>query len=124
MFESAVDYQALGVTVRHLRVVPVVHRPAVRLAELLQLAPSAVTLTEIDEYDDADLDEGERVMLLTLWERHDGWLAARRQQAIVAVAGPAPASRGDDDWGQLDVATALRLSPASTSRRVAIAREL
>src|SRR5688572_28723690 len=107
MFESAVDYEALGFTVRHLRVVPAVTPPAVRLSELLSMDPSAEILAEIDEYDAAELDEGERVMLLTLWEVHDGWFAARKQRSIVDVVGAAPASRGDDDWAQLDVAAAL-----------------
>ncbi|MEO6714786.1 MAG: DUF222 domain-containing protein [Mycobacteriales bacterium] len=123
MFESAISaHQRLGGTVRHLRLVA--SAPAVRLAELMTMDPSAEVLAEIDDFEASELDEGERVTVLALWERCAAWLAARQQRAIVDVTGPAPVSPSADDWGRLDVAAAVRLSPLSAARRVEVARQL
>ena len=101
----------------------------VRLAELLAEDPCAEVLAELAELDAGALDQHERVLALQLWERHAGWAAARTQQAIVDVAGPAPktddnSTRKADDWAALEVAAALRLSPGSAARRISVAREL
>jgi hypothetical protein len=61
-----------------------------RLAALLGEDPSADALAELTELAAGPLDPHERVLVLQLWERHTGWVAARTQHAVVAVAGPAP----------------------------------
>lgn len=124
MFDSLAILERGGaLTVRRFLVEPL-SGPDPRLAELMSIPPSALTLAEIESYDAAELDEGERVTLLALWERHLAWTAARQQQAIVDVAGLAPASKAADDWAEIDVAAALRLSPVSAARRVEAARQL
>lgn len=124
MFDSLAILERGGaLTVRRFLVEPL-SGPDPRLAELMSIPPSALTLAEIESYDAAELDEGERVTLLALWERHLAWTAARQQQAVVDVAGLAPTSKTADDWAEIDVAAALRLSPVSAARRVEVARQL
>lgn len=142
MFESqnlpASDgFASRWTAVRHLRVAPNPQLdprlapepgPDPRLSELLTATPSAATLAELEAYEAADVVEADRVVLLKLWDRHSSWIAARQQQAIVDVTGPAPQPmstvRDCDDWPELEVAAALRLSPGGASKRVLVAREL
>jgi len=56
------------------------------------------------------------------WERLSCWVAARQQDALVAVAGPTRSS--DDDWPLYEVGAALRLARSTAFSRVQTAREL
>lgn len=125
MFDSMAIAERAGVlTVRRIPIAPPDEPRPSRLAELLEMAPSAETLAEIDEYDASELDESDRVIRLQLWDRIASWVAARQQQAIVDLTGPVPTDREGEDWAVVDVAAALRLSPVSAERRVDAARQL
>ena len=59
--------------------------------------------------------------LLSVWARINSWVASRTDAAIVSVAGMS--RRGFDDWGQEEVALALRLAPVTGGVRLQLARE-
>ncbi|MDQ1724972.1 MAG: hypothetical protein QOG52_2000 [Frankiaceae bacterium] len=95
---------------------------ASRLSWLDKTDPGPALITELDNLSGGDLPPAGLVHVLRGWERAEAWLAARKQTAIVAVAGAQP--RDADDWAREEVAACLRLSPGSARNRVRVARQL
>jgi hypothetical protein len=61
------------------------------LEGILAAEPGPDAMRALALLDPARLDGYSRVLHLKAWERQQGWVAARQQDSLVAVAGPAPA---------------------------------
>lgn len=107
---------------------PVLAGARERLGELLCLEPSAETIAEVVSFLGSEIAPHDRVLVVRLLERHAAWIAACQQQAIVELAdadtGGFSQSCERDDFADLELAAALRLSPVTASRRVEAARQL
>lgn len=68
------------------------------------------------------LDSRDRALVLRAWERQAAWLASAQQQALLGVAGTQPSD--DDDFTEIEIGAALRMSPTTAGNRVRIARAL
>ena len=92
------------------------------LGVLEQMEPGAEVIHQLVRYDVTTLSEYDRVLLLKALEKQRCWLDAIQQPVIAAVAG----ERLPDghDWGQDEVAAALRLSRMKAGERIAVARSL
>jgi hypothetical protein len=97
--------------------------PSAVLREVHAAPVSAATLVAVERLDLAALDEGEQLTALELLDRVQGYVAALKTDAILALAGPTPRDDGHD-WIREDIATTLRISPGSARARIADAREL
>jgi len=72
------------------------------------------------------LDDRERVLVISAWERQAAWLAATQSEALVAFAGPVEPSEdcNGDYFAEMEIGAALRISPAAAQQRLAVARAL
>ena len=93
------------------------------LLDQLEASPPGPGLIEaLDAFPIDDLTPLSQVRVLALWDRAEAWIGARKQPAIVAVAGLTP--REKDDWAREEVAACLRLSPDTARGRIRVARAL
>ena len=105
----------------------------VLLRRAIEAGVGIEALALLDSIDPAHLDAYDRVDFLKAWVAHDGWLALRRAEATVAVAGPLPLASGrvsgdprviDEESVTAEVAAALRVSEVTASTTIATARAL
>lgn len=103
----------------------VLQAPCLRelLDDLLSHEPGAWAAAVLDSIDGEPMDEQERELYLSAWDRQVAWTEGRRMRAMAAVAGREPEA-GSDDWAREEVALALGISPASAAHQIAMARAL
>lgn len=100
-----------------------------RLIEMLYLPGGYEILGEILKIDPRALTPSGRIDYLAALEKQHSWLTSLIQEATLAIAGNEP-STSEDMWNGVDeaeredVATALRLSPATAQMRIDVARTL
>lgn len=100
-----------------------------QIAEILEESPSLATLALLLSVDPMGLSEQGRIDYMVSMERHSGWLQPQFARAIVAVAGNGGKKLGEissevDQAEREEVASALRISPASAQNRIDVARVL
>ena len=98
------------------------------IAELLSAAPGPAAMSRLLKIDKATLPPADRVDYLTCWQRQSSWVAAQEQEAMLYVSGTQHLEKAgelDVDCSEReDVATALRISPATSQNKIDLARTL
>lgn len=98
------------------------------LAALLNSAPGPETMAQLLKLDKTSLTPADRIDYLTCWQRQSSWVMAQEQEAMLYVAGSEYLEKaGEYDVDQAereDVASALRISPATSQNKIDVARTL
>lgn len=98
-----------------------------RLEQLLAAPPGPDLARELYGFDRGQLTEDELILLLQGWERANAWGFAQQMSVLAEIAGPEPTNlepKQDPDWVREEVAAALRVAPATSGRRIRLARLL
>ena len=100
--------------------------PDAVVAELATSVPRGDDTAALLLLDDEALSDAGRVDLLVAFERHIAMLQAAQQQVLTSLDGRALDWSGTKlvDYTREQVGAALRLSPGTAERRVAVARTL
>ena len=99
------------------------------IIDLLNSPAGIDILNKLVKIDPFSLSKPRRLDYLAALEKQSGWLQAKLQQAIVAVAGDEPSEAesmysGVDEFEREEVATALRLSANTAQIKIDVARTL
>ncbi len=98
------------------------------LSELLNSKPGPEAMLRLLQLDRNLLTPADRIDYLTCWQRQSSWVTAQEQEAMLYVAGSQYLDKaGEFDVDQVereDVATALRISPATSQNKIDLARTL
>ena len=99
------------------------------IIDLLNSPAGIEILNKLVKIDPFSLSKPQRLDYLAALEKQSGWLQAKLQQAIVAVAGDEPSEAesmysGVDEFEREEVATALRLSANTAQIKIDVARTL
>jgi hypothetical protein len=90
---------------------------------LLECDPSPAAVNFATGIDPESLNGAQKMTLLKVLERQQGWLAERAAAVTASIAGPS-ATAGDDDWNRDLVAATLGLTTGAAAVRVDVARRL
>ncbi len=104
-----------------LRLAEITDDPDQAAAWLAAEAPGPDAVAALSLLDPAGLSHGGRVDALVALERHLAWLAGMQQRLLAVMAAD---DRSEDRWVREDVGCALRLSPLTAQRRLAVAETL
>ncbi|MFM8921720.1 MAG: DUF222 domain-containing protein [Candidatus Nanopelagicaceae bacterium] len=98
------------------------------IADLLKSNPGPEAMQRLLQLDKSTLTPADRIDFLTCWQRQSSWVAAQEQEAMLYVSGTQyleKAGEFDVDCEEREsVATALRISPATSQNKIDVARTL